>query len=209
MRSAVRARPGQPGDGLAGVELAGPCPSDAQRTERVADVTDHTDRFGPTVRFGQPRFDELTNGEIDVVVEHFGTGGGCRSHAIRREGRASGTRRHRRRRRRGRSRVPTAAERGRDVENRRRDRPSSIGSPRIARSCATNVARGPRSRWSTRSPHEWCCAATSVSGPIVKRPDSPSLSSSTAATYSGSASSARRYSASVAAGHSCRPVSTA
>ena len=41
---------------------------------------------------------------------------------------------------------------------------------------------------------------------MVNRPESPSLSSSTAPTYSGSASSASRYSARVAAGQSWRPV---
>ncbi len=86
---------------------------------------------------------------------------------------------------------------------------SEMSSPRNAHSCATNAARGPRRRCGSRSAQRWCCAATSVSGPIVKRPDMPSLSSRTVPTYSPGASSASRNSASVAAGQSCRPVSTA
>ena len=52
------------------------------------------------------------------------------------------------------------------------------------------------------SAHEWCWAITSVSGPIVNRPASSAI---IGAAHSGGATRARRYSASVAAGHSCRP----
>ena len=75
-------------------------------------------------------------------------------------------------------------------------------------------ARGRRTRRGDRVPargassaHVWCWATTSVSGPIVKRPD-PSSSTPGRPRRRG-ASRARRYSASVAAGHSWRPVPTA
>ena len=80
----------------------------------------------------------------------------------------------------------------------------SISSPRIDRSWATKVATGTGWRWGASSAHVWSTATTSDSGPIVNRPASPS---STVAAHSGGASSASRYSASVAAGHSWRPVS--
>ena len=67
-------------------------------------------------------------------------------------------------------------------------------------------ARARRGRAAARSANVWCTATTSVSGPIVNRPLS---SSSTCAAHSAGAHSARRYSASVAAGHSWRPVVTA
>ncbi len=81
-----------------------------------------------------------------------------------------------------------------------------MASPRSARSWATMAARGPGSSSGASSAHVWSWATTSVSGPIVNRPDP---SSSTPAAQSAGASSASRYSASVAAGHSCRPVPTA
>ena len=85
----------------------------------------------------------------------------------------------------------------------------AIASPRSTRSWATNAARGPRSSTGASSAHVWCWAATSVSGPIVNRPTVRRSRRAPRPRTRGGASRARRYSASVAAGQSCRPVSTA
>lgn len=72
MRSTIGARPRHPGDGLARLELAGPRSPHAESAEGVAHVTHDTDRLGSPVRLGQPGLDELANGKIDLVVQHFG-----------------------------------------------------------------------------------------------------------------------------------------
>ena len=83
---------------------------------------------------------------------------------------------------------------------------SGIDCPRSAHSWAMNPSRGPDGSRGRRSSKRCCWATTSVNGPIVNRPPS---SSSINAAHSAGAHNAKRYSANVAAGHSCRPVFTA
>ena len=122
-----------------------------------------------------------------------------------RAGRAPGTRRGRRGTSPGGSSAPTRRA-GTAGRGRRAGPPSSRRrSPRRAAPArGRRRPPGARARGSgASSAHVWCWATTSVSGPIVKRPEP---SSRTPAAHAAGASSARRYSASVAAGHSCRPV---
>ena len=83
---------------------------------------------------------------------------------------------------------------------------SRRSSPRSTRSWAVIAASGPGARCGASSAHVCVLAATSGSGPSAKR---PAPSANTPAAHCPGASSARRYSASDAAGHSCFPRSSA
>ena len=211
VRAAARPRPGQPRDRVAGRELDDADGGQPERVKGRGDVALDGDHLGAAVGAHGPRLDQLSHCQIDrVVVEPRAVTAGAGVDLDERSAGsgARGTRRRCRGRWRARTPAPTGragtAGRARSAARRRwRPRSSRPGAPARGR----RTPPGARDRGTGRPPiHAWCWAITSVSGPIVNRPEP---SSSTPAAHSGGASNASRYSASVAAGHSWRPVPTA